>query len=45
MARAAALSAIKDLPADMRRFTDAMLAEHEANRTREQSVTDLIVRM
>ena len=25
--------------------TDAMLTEHEANRTREQFVTDLIVRM
>ena len=45
MARAAALSAIEDLPADMRRFTTALLAEHKANRARAQSVTGLIRRM
>ena len=45
MARAAALSAIEDLPADMRRFTDTLLAEHKANRARAQSVTNLIRRM
>ena len=31
MARAAALSQIEDLPEDMRRFTDTMLAEHEGH--------------
>ena len=45
MARAAALSAIEDLPADMRRFTAAMLAEHQRNRARERTVTGLIRRM
>ena len=45
MARAAALSAIEDLPADMRRFTGTLLAEHKANRARQQSVSDLIRRM
>ena len=45
MARAAALSAIEDLPADMRKFTESLLAEHKANRAREQSVTGLIRRM
>ena len=45
MARAAALSAIEDLPADMRRFSTTLLAEHKANRARAQSVTRLIRRM
>ena len=45
MARAAALSAIEDLPADMRRFTAALLAEHREHRMRERTVTGLIRRM
>ena len=45
MARAAALSAIEDLPADMRRFTAALLAEHKQHRARERTVTGLIRRM
>ena len=45
MARAAALSAIEDLPANMRRFTAAMLAEHQRNRASERTVTDFIRRM
>ena len=45
MVRAAALSAIEDLPADMRRFTETLLAEHKANRAVAQSVTSLIRRM
>ena len=45
MARVAALSAIEDLPADMRRFTEALLAEHGQHRERERIVTELIRRM
>ena len=45
MARAAALSAIEDLPADMRRFTDAMLAEHEEHLARDREVRDLAERI
>ena len=45
MARAAALAAIEDLPADMRRFTETMLVEHAGHRARDQSVTRLIRRM
>ena len=45
MARAAALSAIEDLPADMRRFSAALLAEHRQHRERERTVTGLIRRM
>ena len=45
MARTVALSAIEDLPADMRSFTTALLAEHERHRKRERTVTDLIRRM
>ena len=45
MARAAALSAIEDLPADMRRFTGTLLAEHRRHRARERTVTNLILRM
>ena len=45
MARAAALDAIEDLPADMRRFTAALLAEHKRHRERERTVTGLIRRM
>ena len=45
MARAAALSAIEDLPADMRRFSATLLAEHKHHRTRERTVSALIARM
>ena len=43
MARAAALSAIEDLPADMRRLVDTMLAEHEEHRARDRAVRALVV--
>ena len=42
MARAAALSAIEDLPADMRRLVDAMLAEHREHRARDREVRALV---
>ena len=45
MSRAAALSAIEDLPVDMRRFTATLLAVHKANRAREAAVRDLVRRM
>ena len=45
MARAAALSTIEDLPADMRRFVDTMLAEHEGHLAREREVSGLIERI
>ena len=45
MARAAALSAIEDLPADMRRFTDTLLAEHEEHLGRDREVRDLAARV
>ena len=41
MARAVALSEIEDLPADMRRFVDGMLAEHEAHLARDREVKAL----
>ena len=41
MARAAALSEIEDLPADMRRFVDGMLAEHETHLARDREVKSL----
>ena len=41
MARAAALSEIEDLPADLRRFVDGMLAEHEAHLARDREVKAL----
>ena len=41
----AALLAIEDLPADMRRFSAALLAEHREHRMREGTVTGLIRRM
>ena len=41
MARAAALSTIEDLPADMRRLTDSMLAEHEGHLARDREVRNL----
>ena len=45
MARAAALSAIEDLPADMRGFVDGILAEHERHVAREREVQDLAERV
>ena len=45
MARAAALSGLEDLPADMRRFAGTLLAEHRHHRERERTVSDLIARM
>ncbi len=42
MARTVALSEIEDLPADMRRFVDTMLAEHEEHRARDREVKALI---
>ena len=45
MSRAAALSAIEDLPVEMRRFTEALLAEHERHRARERTVVGLIRRL
>ena len=42
MARAAALCAIEDLPADMRRFAATLLGEHTAHRRRDRAVRDLI---
>ena len=44
MARAAALSTIEDLPADMRRLTDTMLAEHEGHLARDREVRNLTER-
>ncbi len=41
MARTVALSEIEDLPADMRRFVDGMLAEHEAHHARDREVKAL----
>ncbi|MCY4550408.1 MAG: relaxase domain-containing protein, partial [Defluviicoccus sp.] len=41
MARAAALAEIEDLPPDMRRFVDAMLAEHEGHLARDREVKAL----
>ena len=45
MARAAALSQIEDLPEDMRRFTDTMLAEHEGHLARDREVRGLVERV
>ena len=45
LSRAAALSAIEDLPADIARFTGALLARHRANRARESKVQGLVQRM
>ena len=44
MARAAALAQIEDLPADMRRFTAAMLAGHEGHLARDREVQGLVER-
>ena len=45
MARAAALSAIEDLPADMRGFVDGMLAEHERHIAHERDMRTLADRI
>ena len=45
MARAAALSEIEDLPADMRRFVDGMLAEHTEHLARDREVRGLVERI
>ena len=45
MARAAALAQIEDLPEDMRRFSDTMLAEHEGHLAREREVRGLVERV
>ena len=44
MARAAALAQIEDLPEDMRRLTDTMLAEHEGHLARDREVQGLVER-
>ena len=44
MARAAALAQIEDLPADMRRLTGTMLAEHEGHLARDREVRGLVER-
>ena len=41
MARAAAMSMIEDLPADMHRFVDGMLAEHEGHLARDREIQAL----
>ena len=45
MGRAAALAQIEDLPEDMRRFTDTMLAEHEGHLARDREVRGLVERV
>ena len=45
MARAAALAQIEDLEADMRRFTDTVLAEHEGHLARDREVRGLVGRI
>ena len=45
MARAAALAQIEDLPEDMHRFTDTMLAEHEGHLARDREVRGLVERV
>ena len=45
MARAAALAQIEDLPEDMRRFVDTMLAEHEGHLARDREVRNLTGRI
>ena len=42
MAQAAALAQIEDLPADMRRFTDTMLAKHEEHLAHDREVQSLV---
>ena len=45
MARAAALAQIEDLPEDMRRFVDTMLAEHEGHLAHDREVRGLVERV
>ena len=45
MARAAALAQIEDLPEDMRRLTDTMLAEHERHLAHDREVRGLVERV
>ena len=45
MARAAALAQIEDLPEDMRRLTDTMLAEHEGHLGHDREVRGLVERV
>ena len=45
MARAAALSAVEDLPPDMRAPVDAMLAEHGAHLARDRAIRSLMERI
>ena len=45
MARAAALSVVEDLPADMRGFVDGMLAEHERHLARDRETRSLAERI
>ena len=45
MARAAALSVVEDLPADMRGFVDGMLAEHERHLAHDREVRGLAGRI
>ena len=45
MARAAALSLVEGLPADMRAFVDGMLAEHERHAAHEREVRTLADRL
>ena len=42
MARAAALSMTENLPPDMRRFVDRMVAEHETHLARDREVRNLV---
>ena len=45
MAQAAALAQIEDLPEDMRRLTDTMLAQHEEHLARDREVQGLVERV
>ena len=45
MAQAAALAQIEDLPADMRRLTDTMLAQHEQHLAHDREVQGLVGRI
>ena len=45
MARAAALSLVEDLPADMRAFVDGMLGEHERHAVHEREMRVLMERL
>ena len=45
IARAGALAAVDDLPPDMRRFTDTLLADHARHRAQRASVERLVTRL